>query len=189
MIFTYDELNKQKESGIELSWTDISEEQLRKLYAGEKIPTVLISRLYNVKKSQIDYKRKKFGINFMETITNNFVDNVSKNTNETMKKVFLDNFDIDKLSKIITNYAFRNGPVEDIHASGKLSEEDMMILNKYMVNRIAGILQLIKNEQWFKLVCFLETYKLYGDCGANWDKAEPDIEEIDKCLKLMRQSI
>jgi len=37
MIFTYDELNKQKESGIKLSWADISEEQLRKLYINEKI--------------------------------------------------------------------------------------------------------------------------------------------------------
>lgn len=181
MIFTYDELNKQKGSGINPSWADVSEEQLRKLYTDEKIPTVLISRLYGVRKSQVDYKRKKFGIKFMEA----FSDSVSKNANETMKKVFFDNFDIDKFSKIITNYAFRNGPVEDIHASGKLSEEDMKTLNKYMVNRIAGILQLIKDEQWFKLVGFLETYKLYGECGASWDKAEPDIDEIDKCLNLI----
>jgi len=185
MIFTYDELNKQKESGIKLSWADISEDQLRKLYTGEKIPTVLISHLYGAKKSQIDYKRKKFGIKFMETTATNLIDNVSKNTNETMKKVFFDNFDIDKFSKIITNYAFRNGPVEDMHVDGKLSDEDMMTLNKYMVNRIAGILQLIKEEQWFKLVGFLETYKLYGECGATWDKAEPDIEEIDKCLSII----
>ncbi len=185
MIFTYDELNNQKESGIKLSWADISEEQLRKLYVSEKIPIILIARLYDIKKTQISYKLKRFGIKFRETITDNLIDNVSKNTNETMKKVFFDNFDIDKFSKIITNYAFRNGPVEDIHASGKLSEEDMMTLNKYMVNRIAGILQLIKNEQWFKLVGFMETYKLYGECGASWDKAEPDIKEIDKCLNLI----
>jgi len=189
MIFTYDELNKQRESGIKLSWADISVEQLRKLYAGEKIPPVLISRLYDIKTSQIDYKRKKFGINPMEKITNKFIDNVPKATNETMKKIFLENFDIDKISKIITHYVFRNGPVEDMHTNGNFSNEDMMVLNKYMVNRIAGILQLIKDEQWFKLVGLIETYKLYGGCGANWDKAEPNLEEIDTCSRYVLDSI
>lgn len=182
MIFTYDELNKQKESGIKLSWMDISEEQLRKLYVGEKIPIILIARLYDIKKTQISYKLKKFGIKFMEILTNNFIENVPKATNEEMKTMFFEKFDIDKFSKIITHFAFRNGPVEDIHASGKLSQEDMMTLNKYMVNRIAGVLQLVKDEQWYKLVGLVELYKNYG---ADWDKAEPDIEEINKCLNLI----
>lgn len=180
MIFTYDELNNQKESGDKLSWDDISEEQLRKLYVNDKIPSILISRLYGVKQSQVDYKRKKFGIKFMEIIANDFINNVPKATNESMKTVFFDNFDIDKFSKIITHYAFRNGPVEDIHSNGQLSEEDMMVLNKYMVNRIAGILQLIKDEQWFKLVGLTNLYGIYG---TDWDKADPDTKELDTCLK------
>ena len=36
----------------------------------------------------------------------------------------------------MTHYAFRNGPVEDMHANGQLSQQDMKTLNKYMVNRI-----------------------------------------------------
>jgi len=182
MILTYDELNKQKELGIKLSWDDISEEQLRKLYIEEQIPIVLISRLYDVKKSQVDYKRKKFGIKFMEILTNTFIDNVPKATNEEMKTMFFEKFDIDKFSKIMTHFAFRNGPVEDMHAEGKLSQEDMMTLNKYMVNRIAGVLQLVKDEQWYKLVGLVELYKNYG---ADWYKAEPDIEDLDACLKYI----
>lgn len=186
MIFTYEELNKQKESGIKLSWEDISEEQLRKLYVDNRIPSILISRLYGIKQSQVDYKRKKFGIKFMEIIANDFIDNVPKVTNDSMKTIFFNNFDIDKFSKIITHYAFRNGPVEDMHSEGKLSENDMMVLNKYMVNRTAGILQLIKDKQWFKLVGLMNLYGIYG---ADWDKAEPDTKELDTCLKLIRQSI
>ena len=44
---------------------------------------------------------------------------------------------INFISKSLTVYAFRNGPIEDMHAEGKLSEEDMKILNKYMVERLA----------------------------------------------------
>jgi len=61
-------------------------------------------------------------------------------------------------------------------------KEDMMTLNKYMVNRIAGILQLVKDKQWYKLVGLVELYKNYG---ADWDKAEPDIEDLDACLKYI----
>ena len=44
---------------------------------------------------------------------------------------------IDMLSKGITQFAFRSGPVEDMHARNKLTKKDMKALNKYMVNRIA----------------------------------------------------
>jgi hypothetical protein len=30
------------------------------------------------------------------------------------------------------HFAFRNGPVEDIHANNRLSESDMKTLNKYI---------------------------------------------------------
>ncbi|AQS08834.1 hypothetical protein CLOBY_09490 [Clostridium saccharobutylicum] len=32
---------------------------------------------------------------------------------------------IHKLSVVTTHYAYRNGPVEDMHADGKLSENDI----------------------------------------------------------------
>jgi len=57
-----------------------------------------------------------------------------------------------------------------------------MVLNKYMVNRIAGILQLVKDEQWFKLVGLMELYKNFG---TDWDKAEPDTEAFETCLKYI----
>ena len=47
---------------------------------------------------------------------------------------------IDMLSKAITQFAFRSGPVEELHANNQLSQKDMKALNKFMVNRIAGLL-------------------------------------------------
>lgn len=180
MIFSYEELKNQKKSGNKLSWKDITKEQLRKLYVEERISPSSISLLYDIKQSQVDTKREKFGIKFKEIVADDFLKNVPDSTNQSMKAVFMSSFDIDKFSKIITHYAFRNGPVEDMHANGKLSEEDMMILNKFMVNRIAGILQLVKKEQWFKLVGLMQ---LYENFGTHWDEAEPDIAELDNCLK------
>lgn len=109
MIFTYEELKKQKEAGIDLHWKDITKEQLRKLYVEERISPFSISLLYGIKQSQVDYKRDKFGIKFKEIVADSFLKNVPKSTNQSMKEVFMASFDIDKFSKIITHYAFRNG--------------------------------------------------------------------------------
>ena len=52
---------------------------------------------------------------------------------------------IDMLSKGITQFAFRSGPVEEMHSRGKLTQKDMKTLNKFMANRIAGLLTTISN--------------------------------------------
>ena len=52
---------------------------------------------------------------------------------------------IDMLSKGITQFAFRSGPVEEMHAKGKLTQKDMKTLNKFMTNRIAELLTTISN--------------------------------------------
>lgn len=117
-----------------------------------------------------------------------FMDDIPKGSKEEMKdlllkKIDLENLDIDKLSKIITHYAFRNGPVEDIHVSGKLSQEDMIVLNNFMVNRIAGIFKLIKEERWSELIALIQAYEYYG---SDWNEVVPDIEELETLLKLLQ---
>lgn len=49
------------------------------------------------------------------------------------------------ISKAITHFSFRNGPIEDMHASPKnqISQDDMKTLNKFMVNRLRVLLRLI----------------------------------------------
>ena len=62
------------------------------------------------------------------------------------------------LSKGITQFAFRSGPVEEMHAENKLTQNDMEILNKYMTNRIAGVLQTIFNGDVAKSLKVLTFY-------------------------------
>lgn len=94
-----------------------------------------------------------------------------------MKQKLFKKNDIDTISIALTHYLFRNGPVEDMHSAGKLSQEDMKTLNKFIVNRIAGLLTTINNENWEAIENLLNFYSLFG---KKWDKPEPDIEEIDK---------
>lgn len=57
----------------------------------------------------------------------------------------------------------------------------MKTLNKYMVNRMAGLLTAIYDNKWLCLEALLSYYQRYG---TEWDKAEPDMEEINSVLKF-----
>lgn len=160
-------------------WKDITEETLRDLYYDRNLSDSSIAELYGVTRGQVRYKRHKFRITFRNKIYDTFVSQNSElfnHLNNDSKTRLLQVENIDGIAKALTHYAFRNGPVEDMHADGKLTQEDMKILNKYMVNRLAGILSAIHEERWLQLELlygFLQNY------GADWDKAEPDTEELD----------
>lgn len=78
---------------------------------------------------------------------------------------------IDTLAKGIAVDIFRNGPVEDMHSAGQLSQDDMKKLNKYMVDRLARFLTSIKAGKWNKLFAELSFNYLYA---KDWDKANPE---------------
>ena len=82
---------------------------------------------------------------------------------------------IDMLSKGITQFAFRSGPIEKMHAENKLTQNDMEILNKFMTNCIAGLLQTVFNGDIDKA---LKVLTFYASLSLNWDKSIPDIEEF-----------
>lgn len=85
----------------------------------------------------------------------------------------LDGWSADQIAKAITHFAFRNGPVEDMHASPKnqLSQQDMKTLNKFMHNRLTYVVQLVAEHRWTELAMLLECYRY---SGTGWDPAEPD---------------
>ena len=80
---------------------------------------------------------------------------------------------IDMLSKGITQFAFRSGPVEEMHTRNKLTQKDMKALNKYMVNRIAGLLTAISNGDMSNV---LKVLTFYASLSSDWDSCKPDIE-------------
>lgn len=180
MIYTYEELKSLKEKGEKLVWENIERDQLASLFFAENISDSLIADLYEVKKGKVTYKRNKLNITMNST---EYYDRIYQDTlklipelNNQAKEFLCNEENISMIAKAITHYIFRDGPVEDMHADGKFSQQDMKILNKYMVNRIAGLLKLVINEDWLKLQLMIELLK---DRGIDWDKVECDTEEID----------
>lgn len=58
----YDKLKNDKMNGVILDFSQLSEEVIEQLWEVEHIPDSLIADLYSVRKSQVTYRRKKFGI-------------------------------------------------------------------------------------------------------------------------------
>lgn len=160
-------------------WEEITEETLKQLYYDENMSDSLIAEKYGVTKARVRYKRSKFGISVRNKVYEEFASQngeAFERLNEDSKERLLKQENIDGISKALTHYAFRGGPVEDMHADGKLSQDDMKILNKYMVNRLAGILIAVHEERWLQLELLYTYLQLYS---VDWDKAEPDLEDLD----------
>ncbi len=184
----YEKLKQQKESGQILSIENLSLDNLKTMALREHIPDSLIADLFNVKKSKITYLRRK----------NNIVKNSSASLDELLfnqspsanqrnqeaKEELLQEKNIDKIAKAITHFSFRNGPIEDMHADPdkQLGDTDMMVLNKFAVNRLAYIFQLIVQERWIELYSVVDFQGMYG---SNWDDAEPDDGGTRKIIEMM----
>lgn len=156
------------------AFEEISNAELEQLFIKEMVSDNRIAELFGVKTSKVTYRRKKNGI----TIRKGIIDDVlnpdtekGKQINQQMKEEVFTKENLDKISKAITHFAFRNGPIEDMHVSpnDQLSENDMKVLNKFMVNRLAYVFDLIINEKWLELSVLIDYFGLYGQ---GWDKAE-----------------
>ncbi len=161
-------------------WDQITKEELERLYYSENLSDARIAERYGVTKNQVRYKRQKFGVTLVNHIYDLFVEEnpeIFDDLNKKSKERLCQPENIDGLAKALTHYIFRNGPVEDMHSDGKLSQEDMKTLNQFMVNRIAGVLLYISEGKWTQLeLLYSHLSRFYG---ADWDKAEPDTEEIE----------
>lgn len=82
---------------------------------------------------------------------------------------------IDMLSKGITQYTFRSGPVEEMHSRNKLTQKDIKTLNKFITNRIAGLLTTISNGDISNV---LKVLTFYASLSSDWDSYKPDTEEF-----------
>lgn len=168
---------------MDLSWNEITEEELKHLYYDENLSDRQIADLFRVSKSKVAYKRGKMGISLRNKVYQEFVQQNSElfeKLNSDSKERLLKRENIDMISKAVTHFIFRNGPIEDMHANNQLSQKDMKTLNKYMVNRIAGLLTAIADNNWLQLELLLAYYRPFG---TEWDAAEPDMEEINSALK------
>lgn len=160
----YEKLLKQKNEGKKLDWNSISKEELENLFAEHS--DSIIAELYDITKSQVTNKRRKWDIKLYNSTIKEFLNDdtnkiLFKNLNRDSKNRLLNEKNIDSIAIGLTHYLFRNGPVEDMHSEGKLSQNDMKTLNKFMVNRIDGLLQTINKGEWLKLELLLDYYTTY----------------------------
>jgi len=88
----------------------------------------------------------------------------------------------DVMAKGLTIFAFRNGPIENMHANGQLSQEDMKTLNKNMVNHLAALIEEFHEGRPENVIRILYTEYLYY--AQSWDKAEPDKEVMAKLIEV-----
>ncbi|MGO1818221.1 MAG: hypothetical protein ACTH0S_00895, partial [Senegalia sp. (in: firmicutes)] len=177
----YEKLCEQKASGEIINHQNLSDEELKQLFIEEEKTDETIAKLFDVKKSKITYRRRKLGMTIRDSIVDEFLQVKSKEAKELnlqVKNEILNLDNINIISKAVTHFAFRNGPVEGMHAhpNNQLSEEDMKLLNKFMVNRLAYVFTLIIEERWIEFDILVR--KIYGVYGHNWDDAEPDDGDI-----------
>ncbi len=87
---------------------------------------------------------------------------------------------LNSVTKAIVNFVFRNGIVEDYHAAGKLSNMEMKMLTKQMVNRLGRLLYLYTTGQADKLKIML---MVYSSMNTHWD--DIDLEGMDEALETI----
>ncbi len=180
-MHSYKDLLEKKKSGEKLDFDSITKVQLEHLFIDERIPNSMIAELYDVSPDKVRNKRRKWEIN---AYSSKYIYRRYKEENSTLfeqlnsgaKERLMNVENIDWISKALTHYVFRNGPIEDMHANDQLSEEDMKTLNKFMVNKIAGLLKLASDGEWIKIELMLNFMKLYG---TDWDKAEYDTSDME----------
>ena len=87
------------------------------------------------------------------------------------------NKDVLILSKSLTNYLYKYGPVQDIYRKYNINSKDRAILDKYTSDRIAGLIMLYISRNFDRIDDIANKYNL--DDNINY--INPEIEAyIDK---------
>lgn len=168
-------------NGKEVTWNEISREQLMYLIIDKELSNASIAKAFGVSMYKVRYKKSKFKLTVADRLWEEFArgnGELIDALNEDVKSWFLDYKNVDTLSKSIANYIFRSGPIENLHGNSQLvSDKSMKAINIYMINRIAGLLTYALNGNWLKLRLLTD----YFNMGTTqWYPAEPELDEIEK---------
>jgi hypothetical protein len=171
----YESLVQAKANGALLDLKKLSPSDLRTMFVEERISDSLIADLFGVSRSRVTYLRRKHGFTARRAAIDQCLSGrtvKARAMNREAKGRILTSSSVSTISKAVTHFAFRNGPVEDMHANGQLSQDDMKTLNKFMVNRLAYVFSLIAEERWLEFEWLVWSTDRYF--GADWDDAQPD---------------
>ena len=108
----------------------------------------------------------------------NLYDNIKIHRGDEMKvwkkvKIKDKNKEVNRLSRSFTNYLYGYGPIRDLTRKYHISQTDRNELDKYMINRIAGLLMLYlsKDNRRINDIANKYNYETY-----ELDKIIPEIE-------------
>ena len=96
------------------NWGDVCRNDLIDLYVTKDYTDQGVAEHFNVSKSQVAYKRRKFGLSAAELrfkkILSSQDDNLVKGLQESMKSNVI-SMSTEDIARSLTHYLFRNGPV------------------------------------------------------------------------------
>ena len=84
-------------------------------------------------------------------------------------------------AKMLAYYVYRSSYIEELHTKYKISDEDMKALNQDIANRTSGIIEVMKQGEWKKL---LLTLSWYGMQASEWDNPVPDTKNFVDEIKF-----
>ncbi len=166
-------------NGKEVTWDEITRGQLKYLLVNEGLPVSLIAEKFGVTASKVRYKKEKYRLTGVQIEYERFMlqnKELFDIQNANAKKWLLDYGNIDAVSKAIVQFAFRSGPVESVHSKCKeFTDKDMMEINIFMVNHIAGLLTYTLDGNWLQLRILADCYNSYS---REWNSAEAETGKI-----------
>ena len=84
--------------------------------------------------------------------------------------------DIHKISKSLTKYLYKDGPINNIIEKYHIKEEEKIEIEKYTTNRVAGLLMLYSIDDIKRINDIVNKYNV-----PNNDEVNPELEGyIDK---------
>ena len=187
----FDELDMRKREGEKLELQELGRDKLKQLFFDESVSDSRIAELFGVSPAKVAYLRRKLGITLKKLIPEDLLLCKSESAleaNIARKEVVFNKNNIDTISKALTHFVFRNGPIEDMHAvpNSKLNDADMKTLCKYMVDHLALVFNMIMSNRWYEFEILIGIYSVYG---RDWDKAEINEEEVLRIVNKVLTTI
>ena len=162
-------------------WENITKDELWELCVEKGYVDSMIAQIYGVTKGQVAYKRKKMGITQDVMLIENIINNKDRLAEFNIgAKNLLSCTGISQISIALTNYVFRNGIVENMHSAKKTEDKDIRILSKCLNNKLATLVYLLKENEWYKLLSVVQKFSI-NSSGLN--EPEIEIEEVNDICK------
>ncbi len=164
----------RKSNGEVLDFNKVTLNELKQVHWEEDKFDSEIADLFDVKVSKVTHKRRKMGITRKVMILEDLLKNKDTDYNDLNNKaleriMIIENIDL--ISKALTNFAFRSGPVEDIHSNNQLTQANMKTLNKFMVKRLSYVIQLLIESRGIEFYYLIRSNSIFT---TGWDVAEED---------------